>query len=320
MIGLLVCSFTYLLRAVDFAPLRLLVSFEDRLYEKLIPPALELKNGFHPIILVDIDGEAMRKWGAPRGAASGTPRTLIADLTRVLRHAGAAVIFLDYDLRIHLRDDSALREELAKPSDTPVLLPMFFSSGILPQCEEQSDDHAPIELETIFDSSSNIRSVVSVHSIVALGAYGLVDGTCSSYRVRVGDTEELVSRQAAMLRAVELAQLSPRRHTALADHSRPYLIPTRWWVQNDTQLLHDQTGRLAYARIHASLYVRKNTIDTGGVDLSALENAVVIVSSTHRWSEDLHATPVGYLSGALVQANLGLGIQSYPSKEIPLLL
>jgi hypothetical protein len=322
---------TYFLREVDFAPLRALVSFEDSLYTTLIPPSLELKSGFHPIIFVDIDDEAIRRWGAPQGAGSGTPRTLLAEITHILRHARASVIFLDYDFRNQLQGDSALREELATYSTTPVLLPKYFSSGLLPLCEAQTEEKAPIELDSMFDDlANNGNSVAPVHSIVALGAYGLIDGICSAYKVRVGDREELVFRQAAMLRAVELADLSSGIYAV------PKLIPIRWWIKDDTALLCDRTGagpagghrhlgecrphfgdKVAYARIKASLYVHKNGVDTEGIDIN-LENAIVIVSSTHRWSSDVHATPVGELPGALVHANLGLGLESFPVKEIPL--
>jgi hypothetical protein len=41
-VGLLVCVAVYLLRALNFAPLSALVSFEDRLYLSIAPPALAL--------------------------------------------------------------------------------------------------------------------------------------------------------------------------------------------------------------------------------------------------------------------------------------
>jgi CHASE2 domain-containing sensor protein len=312
MVALLVCVLTYLLRAVDFPPLRALVSLEDRLYTLLIPPPLELENGFHAIIFVEIDDEAIRRWGARSGAAGGTPRTLLAEITHMLRRARASVIFLDYDFRNQLQGDSALRAELATYSATPVLLPKYFSSGLLPPCDEQTEEKAPIELETVFDDLPSGNAVAPVHSIVVLGAYGLIDGTCSAYKVRVGGANEIVLRTAAMLRALQLAGLSR------VDSALPHLIPIRWWIQNDTELLRDRAGKLAYARINTSLYIHKDRIDLEGITPSSFQNAIVIVGSTHRWSGDVFATPVGELPGALVHANLGLELESYSSKEVPL--
>jgi CHASE2 domain-containing sensor protein len=314
MIGLLVCGVTYLLRAVDFAPLRSLISLEDRVYNKVIPLSLELRRDAHPVIFIAIDDEAMRRWGASQSGAAGTARAMLAKFTSIIRGAHASIIFLDFDLRNHLEDDDTLRKELAKSSPTRVLLPKSFSSSVLPPCETQASEKAPIELETVFDDAIKAGSVASVHSAALLGAYGLVDGTCSFYQVRVGEKEELVFRPAAMTRAVELA----RDPSGIYDHVPPRIIVTHWWIQKDTELLHDRAGRLAYARIEASLYVQNNDVDVKGLDLKAFENAIVIVGSTHRWSDDIHETPVGDLPGAIIHANLGLELQSQAANEAPL--
>jgi hypothetical protein len=284
----------------------------------LLPSKVSLKRGFHPIIFVEIDDSSLERWGSVEVAAAGTPRSLLASLIHVLREAQPSAIFLDYDFRNHLPDDSALRDELAKPNLTPVLLPRFYGPGVLPDCESQTQAKAPMEQETVFDDTFRSGSVGSAHSIVALGAYGLIEGTCSFYWTRVGDKGELVSRTAAMVRAIELSSLSNGAQVVTYDHIVPRLIPTRWWIRDDTRLLNDKAGQLAYARIKSSFWLREGTLDVTGADLSALWHAIIIISSTHRWSDDVHETPVGDLPGALVQANLALELQSPPEQELPL--
>jgi CHASE2 domain-containing sensor protein len=155
-----------------------------------------------------------------------------------------------------------------------------------------------------------------VHAVVTVGAYGLVEGVCSSFRIRSG--EEEVPRMAAMMRAVNLAQAPGDAVTLGSDEPlSPHMIPMQWWIQDDTELLHDQANKLAYARIKASLLMRNQIIDTNGIDLSTVENAIVILGSTHQAAADIHATPIGDLSGALVHANFGLELQSIPERNVP---
>jgi CHASE2 domain-containing sensor protein len=327
-VGLLICAATYILRGVDFGPLRSLVSFEDQVYNKVVPPTVDLKSGFRPIIFIDIDDSAIEQWETvsdkseatersqiPRptqvqGAAGGTPRALIAQLVHILRQAGTSVIFLDLDFRNELPNDSVLRKELvAKNSATSILLPVFLGPGVLPACEAQTDDKPLIEQEIVFDDTMGEGRVATVHSVAALGFYGQVEGTCSFYRAR--DKGKPVSRMAAMLRATGAYSAD--------DLGTPRLRSTRWWIRNDTDLLYDKTThRLAYARVKASLYTSKHTVDMTGADLSGFKNAIAIIGSTHRWSDDYHATPVGDLPGAVVHANLGIEFQSPPpAKDVP---
>jgi len=218
----------------------------------------------------------MHRWGAPQSGVVGTPRAMIAELTRIVRAAHAAIVFVDFDLRNPLQDDSVLANELAKAGPTRVLLPTFFGSGILPSCIAQPDDNAPIELPMAFADAIATGPVDLVHPLVTLGSYGLIEGVCSFYRVRVGENAEIVARKAAMLRAVELSGDASDTVVADADKSvRPQVIPIRWWVSNATDLLHDKTGKLAYAHIKAGLYVRKNAVDLTEIDKSVFENAII---------------------------------------------
>jgi CHASE2 domain-containing sensor protein len=357
-ISLFVLGFTYLLRAVDFAPLRWLIVTEDRAYDVLHAPEIHLLNNAHRVVFIDIDDDAAQKWSTPPNGGpqspekakprNNTPRGLIAELTNLARNASAAVIFLDFDFRDPLTDDRGdgdrrLYAELAKKSDTPVLIPSFFTAGRLPPCDDQNDQFAPAELETVFDdltkggqtgSGKELPAVALVHPVLALGAYGLTESACSAYRVQFGG--EIVSREAAMVRAVELATAvslpcAPADQCIkLPDLAAPEIVPIRWTIANDTEQKHDSGGnsannndpndkasnadvkkKLAYARIKASSLVKyQNLVDSPGIDLSILKGAIVVIGSTARWSEDTLSTPLGDLQGALAHVNLALSLES----------
>lgn len=75
-ISLFVLGFTYLLRALDFAPLRELIVAEDRFYDAFHAPEIRLLNNAHRVVFIDIDDVAAEKWstpsdGDPQSAASG---------------------------------------------------------------------------------------------------------------------------------------------------------------------------------------------------------------------------------------------------------
>jgi hypothetical protein len=184
------------------------------------------------VVFIDIDDDAAQKWSTPPNGGpqspekakprNNTPRGLIAELTKLARNGSAAVIFLNFDFRDPMTDDDGdrrLHAELAKKSDTPVLIPSFFTAGRLPPCDDQNDQFALAELETVFDdltkggqtgSGKELPAVALVHPVLALGAYGLTESAYSAYHVQFGG--EIVSREAAMVRAAELATaLSPLR-------------------------------------------------------------------------------------------------------------
>jgi hypothetical protein len=351
-IALFVCAFAYLLRALDFAPLRELIVTEDQLYDAFHAPEIHLLNNAHRVVFIDIDDTAAEKWSTPPNEdrqsperpkpPNNTPRGLIAELTDLARGASAAVIFLDFDFRDRLADDGdrraedSLKAELAKRSDTPVLIPSFFTAGRLPPCDNQSGQSAPAELETIFgdltnagrtDSGKELPAIALVHPVLALGAYGLPEGACSAYHVQFGG--EMVSREAAMVRAVELAiagslPCAPADQCIkLPDLYAPEIVPIRWTIGNDTDQKHDSGGdgqagnadgkkSLAYARIEAGSLVVKyqQLVKLSDIDSSILKGAIVVIGSTARWSEDTLSTPIGNLQGALAHVNLALSLES----------
>lgn len=327
-LALLVCLATYCLRAADFAPLRDLVAAEDRLYAHLVPDLPDLAAGYHPILFVDIDDEAIRKWGLVKGAAGGTPRRMIAELTHILREAGAAVVLLDYDFRSPMPDDADLREELSRPSRTPVLLTTRFATARIQSCDDQPPEAAPAEIETVFDAVTYAHPVGLVHPVIQQGSFGFVEKVCTAYRTWVGQPQQLVNRPAAMFQAVRLANGNVAPPACPDGDNAACLVSIRWFIGKDTDILPDRSDRTAYARIKASLYLREGgheggidrvgSIDVSHADLSAIGGAIAIVSSTHRWADDTHTTPVGDLPGALVHANIGLQLQARPMVEVPL--
>ena len=345
-VAVIVLGFTYLLRMLDFGPLQELVAAEDYVYDSFHSPEIHLLSNAHRVVFIDIDDNAARKWSVapnddPQSPASqeslpnNTPRGLIAKLTELARSASAAVVYLDFDFRNRLPDDPDLHDELATQSKTPVLIPTFFTAGRLPPCDDQNDRIPPTELETAFSdltkagqsaSEKALPSVALVHPVLTLGAYGLPEGACSAYRVRFGPGEEIVSRQAAMVRAVELANAGSscagESCIKTPDLDRPDIVPIRWTIGNETDQKYDSGGKegsgdaggdkkLAYARIKASSLVKyKSLIDSPNMDDGVLKDAIVVIGATAPWSEDTLLTPLGDLQGALAHVNLALSLQS----------
>jgi CHASE2 domain-containing sensor protein len=267
-IAVLVCVFTYVLRALDFAPLRDLIIKEDHLYDMIRSPDIRLLSGAHTVVFIDINDAAVTRWDRPDDAPpptgpltlpNNTPRQLIGQLAGFARAAQAKVIYLDFDFRNTLPDDGRLHDELAKTDQPLILIPTFFTSGRLPACEDQGDAQPPkppTELATVFagltelpknqppGSEKKLPSIALVHPVLTLGAYGLPEGVCSSYRVRFGPERELVWREAAMVRAVQLATADPSACTAgdpciqTPDLGKPGILPIRWTIGNDVTEKH----------------------------------------------------------------------------------
>jgi CHASE2 domain-containing sensor protein len=151
-IALLVCGFTYVLRALDFAPLRDLIIKEDHLYDMIHSPDIRLLSNAHRVVFIDINDAAVTRWDRPDDAPppngplplpNNTPRKLIAQLAGFARKAEAKVIYLDFDFRNTLPDDGDLYTQLARTDQPLILIPTFFTSGRLPPCEDQGDAQPP---------------------------------------------------------------------------------------------------------------------------------------------------------------------------------
>jgi CHASE2 domain-containing sensor protein len=363
-IALLVCGFTYVLRALDFAPLRDLIIKEDHLYDMIHSPDVRLLPGAHTVVFIDINDAAVTRWDRPDDAAppdgpltlpNNTPRQLIGQLAGFARAAQAKVIYLDFDFRDTLRDDGDLRTQLARTDQPLILIPTFFTSGRLPSCEDQGDAQPPkppTELATVFagltelpknqppGSDKKLPSIALVHPVLTLGAYGLPEGVCSSYRVRFGPERELVWREAAMVRAVQLANADSSPCTGDAciqtpDLGKPRVLPIRWTIGNDVTEKHASVDngaktsdaktndakadsvsasndrKLAYLRLEAGSLVKYHDVPppTDG-KFAALKDAIVVIGSTAQWSEDTLATPLGDLQGVLAHVNFALSLQS----------
>ena len=179
-------------------------------------------------------------------------------------------------------------------------------------------------------------SIALVHPVLTLGAYGLPEGVCSSYHVRFGPERELVWREAAMVRAVQLATGNSSACNAgdesikTPDLSKPVVLPIRWTIRNDVTEKHasvyksaktsdakvkstsaSNDQKLAYVRLEAGSLVKYHVVPppTEG-KFVALKDAIVVIGSTAQWSEDTLATPLGDLQGVLAHVNFALSLQS----------
>jgi CHASE2 domain-containing sensor protein len=345
-VALLVCAFTYVLRAVDFGPLRALIVEEDHLYDAIRAPDVRPLKNAHRVVFIDIDDETVSKWNAPDGAPppsaplpNNTPRKLIAQLAKFARDAHAKVIFLDFDFRNALPDDKALHDELAQTDKPPILIPTFFTSGRPPRCEDQTDARPPTELETAFSdltelskdpppaSGKGLPSIALVHPLLTLGAYGLPEGACSSYRVHFGSQGEIVWREAAMARAVAMAiaDSSPcdpaDQCIKTPDLTNPELLPIRWTRDDGGAKGNAGDDRvLVYARVKAGFLVKYQSLrDPSAEESAVLKDAIVVIGTTAQWSEDTLATPLGDLQGVLAHVNFALSLQSFNDEAPPFL-
>lgn len=326
-IAVFVCVGTYALRSTKFGPLDYLVKSEEQAYLKIIPEPLKAHGAVHPLIFVDIDGEALTQWRpaafrtscgtevagpasfqTPR-AAAGTPQRLLAELVAAIRaHAGA--IILDIDLRTPHADYEALAQELRceKAADgqdvTPVLLPHYFV-GPAPGCLDKANlEGAGIaEQDTAFDGAS--ARVIPVHSLVHSGGFGMLEGACTAYRVDApGGWRESMMEVALRLvrdpRAVE-------RH----EHETPKVETLRWLIGPEVEAVNTEGehGVLCYARVRAVDFMVDGEVRGDELSWSEGPKPIVILGSTHPSADDRYETPLGRMPGALVQANLGLGMQ-----------
>ena len=326
-IAVVVCIGTYALRLTNFGPLDRLVKSEEQAYLKSIPEPLKAHGAVHPLIFVDIDGEALTQWRpaafrtscgtdvagpasfqTPR-AAAGTPQRLLAELVAAIR-AHAGVIILDIDLRTPQADYEALAQELRceKAADgqdvTPVLLPHYFIDPA-PGCLDKANlEGAGIaEQDTAFDRAS--ARVIPVHSLVHSGGFGMLEGACTAYRVDApGGWRE--SMMEVALRLVRDPRAGERH-----EHETPKVETLRWLIGPEVEAVNTEGehGVLCYARVRAADFMVDGEVRNDELSWSEGPKPIVILGSTHPGADDKYETPLGRMPGALVQANLGLGMQ-----------
>ena len=87
-ISLFVLGFTYLLRALDFGPLRELIVTEDHLYDAFHTPEIKLLNNAHRVVFIDIDDAASRNGACRPNVARSPARSRRLPLT--IRRAGSS--------------------------------------------------------------------------------------------------------------------------------------------------------------------------------------------------------------------------------------
>jgi hypothetical protein len=330
MIALGVCLISYALRGVHFSPLARLVSFEDQLYDIVFNPKAIFQENAAPIVFVDIDDDAIGFWRSQNAGAvseadsavyNNTPRALIARLTHEMRAAGAAVIYLDFDFRSHLRDrddEETLHAELARPDtgSAVVLAPVFFARRESEPTAEGAKRQAPelIELPTILDGDAKQGRVTLVHPLFEQGPFGIVDGAPHSIQARFDG--QTVSRVSAMRAAVVIVRKragSPPGEEA--EDASPVDRIYRWDISAATPKLTSD-DHLRYLRIPAGwLLGPSGGQTTSGEDRSKLKGVIVVISATTLWSSDTHDTPVGERHGALLHLNLAYDLQLQPMAE-----
>ncbi len=326
-IAVVVCIGTYALRLTNFGPLDRLVKSEEQAYLKSIPEPLKASGPVHPLIFVDIDGEALTEWRpaafrtscgtevagpasfqTPR-AAAGTPQRLLAELVAAIRpHAG--VIILDIDLRTPHADFEALTQELRceKAVDgqdvTPVLLPHYFVDpppGCLEKANLMGDGIA--EQDTAFDGIS--ARVIPVHGLTQNGGFGIIEGACTAYRVvPPGQWRESMMEVALRLVRDPCAVERPA-------HETPRVETLRWLIGAEVNHVEidGEQGVLGYARETAADFMVDGEVRNDELGWPEGPKPIVIVGSTHSGADDKYETPLGRMPGALIQANLGLGMQ-----------
>ena len=345
--AVIVCGLTYVLHWFDFGPIRELVTGEERAYMQLFPPKPVPDGTVNPIIFVDIDMQTLANWrpqdfkptcsrvddkplkplAGANNPASGTPRWLIAEITKAVLGAGAAAVFIDIDLRSRGPDGDALDAELkCLDSAKKILLPHYFETGTQLYCgtaDKGRKDPAPIELDTGFDTSETAG--VAVHAVVTSRGYGVIDGVCTSYEAEPVAGAKVKVLPAAMMYAIKLAsaaEANPAKANSVKANTMQKLIDEpqwgeiQWLIGPELSSLSlpeggnaNQVSRLLYAHLSASQLIANGGISLNDIDLKTDEPAIVIIGSTHPGAGDIYSTPLGRIPGALVQANLGISAQ-----------
>ena len=353
-VALLVCGFTYVLRAVDFGPLRALIMEEDHLYDVIRAPEVRPLKNAHRVVFIDIDDETVKTWNTPDGAPpsnaplpNNTPRKLIAQLARFARDAHAKVIFLDFDFRNSLPDDADLHAELAQTDKPPILIPTFFTSGRPPRCEDQTDARSPTELETAFSDLTELSKDPPPGSGKGLPSIALVHPLSDARRLRAAGRRMFVLSRALRFPGRDgLAgggdgARGPNGHRGFSpcepadqciktlDFTNPELLPVRWTIGKDTDQKYappDNSGPkgnaserlLVYSRVKADFLVKYQGLRDPSAEQSAvLKDAIVVIGTTAQWSEDTLATPLGDLQGVLAHVNFALSLQSFNDEAPP---
>ena len=119
LVGLLIFFIFFTLRKINFEPINYLLFVDAQISNHLFVLPKPSDPGTRSVIFIDIDNQSMNQHGNKLG--SRTPRTMLAELLRISRDAGASVIFLDTDLRDSLPGDRELRNELKRSNCSEVV-------------------------------------------------------------------------------------------------------------------------------------------------------------------------------------------------------
>jgi CHASE2 domain-containing sensor protein len=319
-IGIMIMLIVMVIRVSDFGPFKYMIMLDNMLLDKLsvsmgLPKPLN--QSFKPVIFVDIDKETMNLRNYPFG--SKTPRSLQAELLKTVRNAGAAVVFVDIDVRDSLSndDDGILRSELKRHNFSPVIIPRILYSEDSLSCEKQArirEDRLPVEYPNSFDDVIDNVNVFIAH-VYHENSFGIADGICSGYNVdpdglkrnttiiNIESNSKKKYIPAASLLAIELAGIkSPEiEQTGLGSNHEPHLLPLQFRVDSKCEYWPD-SAPYYYHRIPAWKVLKAR-------DISVIKDAIVIIGVSYPGSGDRRLTPLDDMPGALIHANMIIQLQ-----------
>jgi CHASE2 domain-containing sensor protein len=293
------------LSQIDF--LRAVARFDAVISHLLTPPRFTPDPLFKKVVLMDIDGGTLARFGLVEHSELRTPRSLLANVLQRIRDGGPAAILLDIDISQPSADDVPLMNELTLPDRSPVIVArtLYGTATSLPHCSKQTDSSQTGSVRlppAAFAGLPVSAPVFNGHSVFEPGWSGFIEGICSHY-VLTSDRHAGQGRiDAAAVLAVEFAQ---RRSSVLDDDAQRTL----------------ETPRLFLLQFHVGTSYRGDTspfyshVSAGnvffeGADAASLKDRIVVIGASHRGSVDLHETPVGTMTGALVHANAIIQLQS----------
>lgn len=309
-VGLIVLLVVHWLHKLDIGPVKFLAELDEGFYAQLSQPVPNLKAGAPAVVFMDVNDETVKD--ALGGAASRTPREILAFLVRLAKQSKAAVIFLDIDLRDRTNDEADGALEAALMLDGPlVLVPHFFSSRTPPIClETAGSTGVPASLMDVAVGKG--APIVRVHSYFEVGFTGAARGVCTAYTyddARNGGRHSLV---AAMEAAVSIALKKDCWKVGQPGCPAPREAQITWYIRDHTESVA-VNGAVAFVRKSAILFKPARGGWNGEAPLlesGFLQNAIVIIGASHENSDDRRQAPIGHISGALVHANIAIGLQA----------
>ncbi len=300
-------------------------------------------GGTIPVAIVDIDDATMAGWQAE----AITPRPRLADLIKLLSAMPAAAIVLDIDLtdasdRGQSITDPVLEAAIRSfPATGPRLLLVHPTLHTPREAETCGSDRDVADCPAAFPSSPYGEAVAQNPAVDWVTASFLPDDDGFIRRWRLWEVScvtapgEALPSAALFVAAMRASPGAPEtkfrplldgeigRHcngaggktpvwpdNAARFANVPYVIGGGDTTRSDT-LVPFAGGRrdvsdparsgFSFVRIPASI------LDSGAISPSIFAGRIVLIGSTHRWSNDIQSTPLGSLPGVVILANSIVG-------------